>query len=92
MADVTRLLNGLVRYESELVRHNAKVKEEFARLQKALGRLGAHYEGVAARDFKAHFARTQRGLNEYVTGSESIRRVLLERIEHIRAADRPEIL
>lgn len=88
MVDTTRLLGRLRSYEKELQRHNSKVTAAFSTLERSLARLNAQYEGAAARDFKAHMARTQRGLDEYVKGTNSIRQLLNERIEALAAADR----
>jgi uncharacterized protein YukE len=88
MADVTRLINALQGYSHELDRHNARVSQAYAELQRALERLNGVYEGVAAREFKAHWSRTTRGLKEYSDGSRAIRRLLEERLAALKAADR----
>lgn len=88
MADITRLLGRLRSYEKQLQWHNSRVTSAFSDLEGSLARLNAQYEGAAARDFKAHMARTRRGLDEYVKGTNSIRHLLNERIKALAAADR----
>jgi uncharacterized protein YukE len=90
MADVTQLVRALDRYSRELDRHNALVADAFRGLERSLGRLSSVYEGVAAREFKAHWARTQAGLRDYESGARSIGGLLDERLQALRAADRPE--
>lgn len=88
MADTTRLLNRLRAYEKELQHHNGKVADAFRDLERSLARLNSHYEGTAARDFKSHMARTRRGLDDYLQGTNRIRVLLKERVDALAAADR----
>ena len=88
MADVTRLVSGLERYSRELERHNAQVAQAYHELEQALARLSAVYEGTAAREFKAHWARTKSGLREYNDGAQAIRQLLDERLNALKEADR----
>lgn len=87
MADLTRLLQGLESYASALDRHSDQVQSDFRNLQRALDRLSAVYEGAGARDFKAHWAHSQQGLNDYVAGTKKIRGLLNQRIDRLRQAD-----
>ena len=88
MTDMARLLDGLQTYEHQLELHSMQVSDSFDQLTKALDRLSAVYEGTAAKEFKAHFARTRDGLAEYSEGTKAIRHLLRERIERLAAADR----
>ena len=90
MANLTNLLRGLERYEKELERHNRVVSEAFQTLQTSLSKLTAVYEGVGAREFQAHWIRTGTDFKEYISGAQSIQRVLTERIDRLREADRAE--
>lgn len=89
MADMTRLLRALQSYAAELDKHNARVSAAFTQLERSRSRLNTYYEGAGAKDFKAHFARTERGLHEYVNGTRAIKKVLQERIDRLTEADRP---
>jgi uncharacterized protein YukE len=88
MADVTRLVNALESYSKELNRHNAQVAHAYAELENALSRLSSVYEGTAAREFKAHWARTVSGLREYTDGARSIQSLLEERLSALKEADK----
>jgi uncharacterized protein YukE len=88
MADVTRLVNALESYSRELDRHNARVAQAYAELERSLSRLGSVYEGTAAREFKLHWSRTTRGLRDYTDGSRAIRKLLEQRLAALKAADR----
>jgi uncharacterized protein YukE len=88
MADLSRLLTGLERYRDELQRHEQKVRSEFSGVSKRMSHLNSIYEGAAATEFKSHFARSQRSLNDYLEGTRRIQGVLDERIQKLREADR----
>lgn len=90
MADVTQLVRALEAYNRELERHNAKVANAYGRLERSLHKLGGVYEGTAAREFQSHWLRTKSGLAEYNRGSQSISRLLNERLAALKAADRPD--
>jgi len=89
MADVTRLVNALESYAKELERHNAQVAQAYHELEQALARLSSVYEGTAAREFKAHWARTVAGLRRYNDGARAISTLLDRRLAALRDADRP---
>jgi uncharacterized protein YukE len=89
MADLTRLVNALESYSRELDRHNAQVADAYHQLEQALARLSGVYEGTAAREFKAHWARTKSGLHEYTDGAQAIRSLLDQRLSALKEADRP---
>ena len=73
------------------VRHSTRLAESFDQLTQALARLSQVYEGAGASDFKAHFARTQAGLEEYLEGTRSIQRILQDRIDRLAEADRADL-
>jgi uncharacterized protein YukE len=89
MADADLLRRGLESYEKELEKHNQTMAEAFNSLQGSLSRLGAVYEGTGAKEFKSHWARTTSNFNEYLAGAKAIQRLLDERIQAIKAFDKP---
>ena len=66
------------------------VSEAFQTLQTSLSKLSAVYEGVGAREFQSHWKRTGADFKEYISGAQGIQRILEERIERLREADRAE--
>lgn len=88
MTDMRLLLARLRDYEKALGSHNARVEASWEHLKGSLRRLSHYYDGTGATDFKAHFARTEAGLNQYLEGTQAIKLLLEDRIEHLAAADR----
>ncbi len=90
MTDVTRLASCLRAYQATLERHQADVAAFRERLERSLFRLASVYDGVAAREFSAHWARTTDQLKTYHDGTRAIVAVLAERLSSLEEADRPE--
>jgi uncharacterized protein YukE len=90
MADLARLIRVLDSYSGQLERHNAEIGKAYQQLEHSLSVLSSVYEGVAATEFKNHWARTRQGLKEYNDGVRSIRLVLEERLAALKEADRPD--
>ncbi|MDQ2727343.1 MAG: hypothetical protein M3Y91_05670 [Actinomycetota bacterium] len=90
MTDVTRLASCLRDYQATLERHQADVAVCRDRLERSLGRLASVYDGVAAREFTAHWARTTSQLKGYHDGTRAIAAVLAARLSSLEEADRPE--
>ncbi len=90
MSDVTRLLGALDAYAAVLQRHGATMAGERQGLEHSLARLGALYDGVAAREFHAHWARTLGQLRDYGDGIGAIASLLDERRSTLRRMDRPD--
>lgn len=90
MTDVTGLVTRLRDYQATLDRHQADVAACRDRLERALVRLANVYDGVAAREFAAHWARTVSQLQGYHDGTRAIAAVLAARLDFLEEADRPE--
>lgn len=90
MADSRLLLNGLVEYRSSLERHLSSLRTEFDALQSRWNAFSAVYEGDAADEFKPGWAQTTARFNEYITRTTAIARMLDNRIEHLREANKRE--
>ena len=90
MADSRLLLNGLIDYRATLERHVRQVRDEFAELEIRWRAFSAVYEGDAAEQFKEGWARTTARFGEYVERTAAIARVLDDRIDDLRAANRQE--
>lgn len=90
MADVGGLARALHAYAAELDRHTGAVTSALAQLERSLARLEGVYDGTAAREFVAHWARTTESLRTYEEGARAIRRILAERVRTLERADRAE--
>lgn len=88
MTDVTGLAAHLRAFQAALERHQADVAACRDRLERSLLRLSATYDGVAAREFTAHWARTVRQLEDYDHGTRSIAALLATRLSALEEADR----
>lgn len=88
MTDVTRLAAALRDFQVALDRHQAEVAGCRERLERSLVRLAAAYDGVAAREFAAHWARTVSRLQDYHDGTRAIAAVLVARLSSLEEADR----
>ncbi|MDQ6837729.1 MAG: hypothetical protein M3137_05165 [Actinomycetota bacterium] len=89
MADVTGLAAALRAYQATLERHEADVTASRERLERCLSRLANVYDGVAAQEFVAHWARTTAELKDYHGGARSLAALLAGRLSSLEAADRP---
>lgn len=90
MPDMTGLVSCLRDYQATLERHQADVAACRERLEHALVRLASVYDGVAAREFAARWARTARELKGYHDGTRAIGAVLAARLSSLEEADHPE--
>jgi uncharacterized protein YukE len=87
MTDVTGLAARLRAFQAALERHQRDVATCRDRLERSLHRLSAVYDGVAAREFAAHWARTARELEDYDDGTRSIAALLATRLSALEEAD-----
>ncbi len=90
MTDISRLARCLRDYQVTLERHQADVGVCRERLERSLARLTCVYDGVAAREFVAHWARTTSQLQSYHDGTQALAAVLSGRLSRLEEADRPE--
>ena len=90
MADTRLLLNGLVEYRASLARHLQELRDEFQALELRWGAFSTVYDGDAAQEFKEHWARTTSNFAEYLERTTHISRILDERIDALREANRPD--
>ena len=90
MTDISRLALCLRDYQVTVERHQADVEACRDRLERSLVRLTSVYDGVAAREFVAHWARTTSQLRGYHDETRAIAAVLAARLTLLEEADRPE--
>jgi len=89
MIDQSRLLLGLEDYERSGQRHVALVNEEFKRLQERWRALDEVYGGRAAEEFRHVWEGVSSAMDAYSEATQSILRMLHDRIEHLRQAELP---
>lgn len=90
MADPQRLLTGLEDYHRELTSHLRTVQDEFNAVRNVGEQFITEYEGDAAEQFKAGWARTKQKFDTYTTDTDRISAMLDERIESLRGVAREE--
>lgn len=90
MADTTILLTGLEEYHRRLELHMSQMEQEYRDLDKRWQAFSRVYEGNAAEQFRTGWRRTGEGFSVYVEQSRNIMRILEERIDSLRAANRTE--
>jgi uncharacterized protein YukE len=88
--DTRVLLTGLEEYSRVLEGHSSRLRVEFDHLDSRWQVFSSVYEGEAAEQFRAGWARTAQNFQEYLQQTERIQGVLKERIEALRDADRAE--
>ena len=88
--DTRVLLAGLEEYSRTLEGHSSRLRVEFDHLDSRWRIFSDVYEGEAADQFRAGWARTAQNFQEYLQQTERIQSVLRERIEALRGADRAE--
>lgn len=88
--DARILLKGLDEYRRVLDQHSSLLKMEFDTVETRWQQFSEHYEGEAADQFRAGWIRTTDNFKDYIEQTERIRRLLEERIEALRDADRAE--
>jgi uncharacterized protein YukE len=84
------LLQGLTEYGHALERHLGFLKHLFDNLDSHWRQFSSVYEGEAADQFRAGWTRTTESFNEYIEQTDRIGKLLEERIEALREADRSE--
>jgi uncharacterized protein YukE len=88
--DARVLLRGLEEYYGALARHSIYLKLEYNHLNARWQQFSSIYEGEAADQFRAGWSRTHQNFIEYMEQTERISKVLEERIEALREAEKTE--
>ncbi len=88
--DMRVLLKGLEEYSRVLEKHSSLLKLEYNDLDTQWRKLSSVYEGDAADQFRAGWIRTSQNFQDYMRETERIRRILEERIEALREANKTE--
>ncbi|MFL5659451.1 MAG: WXG100 family type VII secretion target [Ktedonobacteraceae bacterium] len=84
------LLTGLEEYHRRLREHISQMEQQYQQLEKRWQAFSAVYEGNAAEQFRTGWRRTTEGFRGYVDQGHNIMKVLEERIEALREANRAE--
>jgi uncharacterized protein YukE len=87
--DARVLLSGLDEYSRVLEHHTILLKGEFNNLDSHWRQFSSVYEGEAADQFRAGWARTTRNFEEYIEQTDRFKR-FDERIAALREADKTE--
>jgi uncharacterized protein YukE len=90
MANPQILLAGLRDYQKELERHREVLQLAYNEVSNIGQPFIEVYEGEAAEQFKAGWARTQQKFETYLEETQKINRLLLERMEALGEVVRPE--
>jgi uncharacterized protein YukE len=90
VTDARVLLQGLQEYNRALDRHSGMLKLRFHYLDSHWLQFSSVYEGDAADQFRAGWTRTNHSFMEYIEQTDRIQKVLEERIEALREADKTE--
>lgn len=88
--DARVLLQGLEEYNRALERHSVWLKLEYNHLNDRWQQFSSIYEGDAADQFRSGWIRTHQNFSEYMELTERIGKLLEERIEALREADKTE--
>lgn len=88
MPDMRVLLAGLEAYHQCVQRHVTMVRDEFEEVSRYWAALDECFAGNAADEFRPIWENTSQRFREYVEHTAAIQRVLSERIESLREADR----
>ena len=88
--DARVLLQGLEEYNRALEHHAVMLKLQFHYLDSHWQQFSSNYEGDAADQFRAGWIRTTRNFTEYIDQTDRIQKLLEERIEALRQADKTE--
>ena len=88
--DARVLLHGLEEYSRALERHTVMLKLQFNNVDSHWQQFSSVYEGEAADQFRAGWTRTNQNFKEYIEQTDRIQKLLEERIEALREADRTE--
>lgn len=90
MADTRVLLKGLEEYSRALEQHSMLLKLEYNSLDVRWQMFSRVYEGDSADQFRAGWLRTSQNFQDYMNQTEQIKRILDERIEALREANKTE--
>jgi uncharacterized protein YukE len=88
--DSRDLLRGLEEYSRVLEHHSTMLKHEFDFLDSRWHQFSSVYSGEAADQFRAGWIRTTQNFQEYIEQTERILRILGERVDALREADKAE--
>lgn len=88
--DTSALLVGLEDYHDSLNKHLAELRAEYEQLENSWHRFNHVYGGDAAEQFRANWARTAENFQTYIERTTKIRKMLEDRIEELRSANRVE--
>jgi uncharacterized protein YukE len=86
--DTTLLLRGLQDYHDSLQRHLQAMTQEYQTLDMRWQAFSTVYEGEAARQFHVHWQRTKQNFEAYISATQIISNLLLERITDLIEVDR----
>jgi len=88
MLDQRTLLAGLEAYKETLERHVATLHQDFEEVRHGWANLDECFAGNAADEFRPIWETASERFREYVEHTSAILRVLGDRIEKLREADR----
>jgi hypothetical protein len=88
MSDMRALAAGLEEYRQTVERHVLRLRDEFDEVGRYWLALAECYAGSAADEFRPVWEGTRERFREYVEHTTAIVRVLGERIDSLREADR----
>jgi uncharacterized protein YukE len=88
MADTRALLAGLEAYQQSVERHVTSLHQQFEGVSRCWAVLNECFAGNAADEFRPIWENTSQRFREYVEHTTAIVRVLGERVEGLREADR----
>jgi hypothetical protein len=89
MMDTRALLAGLEAYRDSLDRHVASLHLDFDEVGRAWLNLDECFAGSSADEFRPIWEGTAQQFRDYVDHTSGILRILGDRIESLREADRP---
>jgi hypothetical protein len=92
MADMRLLLEGLTVYHETLTRNLGVVDESFKELQQAWNALDEHFQGKAADEFRPMLTQSFWTFQTFEGAAVLVLKLLEQRIEHLKEADRNNVL
>lgn len=90
MADTRVLLAGLQAFSTSFRRHAQQIGEDYHHLHQSFLRLSFTFQGDAADEFYARWTRTSEVFREFIDKSDKMNQLLLESIQALTEANRPE--
>lgn len=88
MLDARALIAGLSEYAAALERQVEATRSRFNEVERVWRLLSECYAGTAADEFRPGWEATEARFREYVERTTLLRRVLQDRLDDLRAADR----